>query len=242
MRVAPAVLSPIAVGLAFAISITACRQAQGPPVIAPNALADSADQVMFGTVANLTDRGVLKGQIRADTGYFFDDNTRLEGRVVQVTFFTETGAKNGVLTSREGTYNERTGNMQARGNVVVVSEDHRRLTTSVLNYDQARNEISSDSAFTLTDSAQRRLDGIGFISDPNMNDMRCLRACSGTAGSLNLIEMPPSPAPAARPPAAAHTPAAAARAPAPAARTPSDSTRSSRFPADSTRPKTIQLP
>jgi LPS export ABC transporter protein LptC len=235
MRVAPDVVSPIAVGLALAITVTACRQAQGPPVVAPDALADSADQVMFGTVANLTDRGVLKGQIRADTGYFFDDNTRLEGRVVQVTFFTEIGAKSGVLTSREGTYNERTGNMQARGNVVVVSEDQRRLTTSVLNFDQARNEISSDSAFTLTDSAQRRLDGIGFVSDPNMNNMRCLRACSGTAGSVNLIQTQPSPAPAAHPPAAARPPAATGRVPA-------DSTRSSRFPADTPRRKTIQLP
>jgi LPS export ABC transporter protein LptC len=190
MRVAPKIASAVAVGFVFAISLTACRQAQGPPVISPYALADSADQVMFGTVANLTDRGVLKGQIRADTGYFFDDNTRLEGRVVQVTFFTETGARSGVLTSREGTYSERTGNMEARGNVIVVSEDHRRLTTARLNFDQARNEISSDSAFTLTDSLGRRLDGIGFVSDPNMNNMRCLRACSGTAGSVNLIAAP----------------------------------------------------
>src|SRR5579863_6211959 len=118
---------------ALAVGGGGCKAAgKTPPVAARNALADSADQVMFKSVANLTDRGVLKGQMRSDTAYFFDDNTRLIGRGVQVTFFTETGARNGVLTSRDSTYNEQTGNMDARGNVVVVSEDGRHLKTPYL--------------------------------------------------------------------------------------------------------------
>ncbi len=223
MRGRPAVAW--AVALAVAGVLSACKETPAPPVAARNVLADSADQIMFGTVANITDQGVLKGQIRADTGYFFDDNTRLEGRTVQVTFFTETGVKNAVLTAREGTYNERTGNMEARGNVVVVSTDGRRLTTPLLEYSQTRNQISSDSTFTLTDST-RVLTGIGFTSDPNMNNVHCLHACNGTIGQVELSG-------SVRPDST--------RAPRPAALPPGrDSTH--RPKADSARPATFKLP
>jgi LPS export ABC transporter protein LptC len=69
--------------------------------------------------------------------------------------------------------------MEARGNVVVVSEDGRRLETQQLRYDPARNEISSDSAFVLTEPTQR-VSGIGFRADPNLNNVNILRAASGS--------------------------------------------------------------
>lgn len=164
----------------------ACGNGKTPPLAARNALADSADQVMYHAKSILTDRGVMKAELHADTGYFFDDNTRIEMRAVETTFFTATGAKNAVLTSREGTYNTRTGNMEARGSVVVITQDGRRLTTPELRYIQGKNAITSDSAFVLTDSTHRQMTGIGFDSDPNMNDVRCLRACAGTAGVVSL--------------------------------------------------------
>ena len=62
-------------------------------------LADSADQVMYGARFNLTDKGLQRAQLDADTAYFFDDNTRIELEPVHTTFFTATGAKDAVLTS-----------------------------------------------------------------------------------------------------------------------------------------------
>ena len=164
----------------------ACTRGKTPPMAARNALADSADQVMYHAKSVLTDRGVMKAELYADTGYFFDDNTRIEMRVLTTYFFTATGARSAVLTSHEGTYNSRTGNMEARDSVVVVTEDKRRLTTPVLRYAQAKDEITSDSPFVLVDSAHRRMTGVGFVSDPNMNRMRCLRACAATAGVVDL--------------------------------------------------------
>lgn len=150
----------------------------------------------------MTDGGVSKSDLYSDTAYFFDDNTRIEMRGhVQVTFFTDVGAKNAVLTSKEGTYNNRTGNMEARGNVIVNTVDGRHLTTPVLRFNQTRNEISSDSSFVTTDSS-RRLTGIGFTSDPNMNNIHCLKACSGLGGQVVL----PSNQPASSQPATQPTP------------------------------------
>jgi LPS export ABC transporter protein LptC len=156
---------------------------------------------MFGIETLLTDRGVLNARLKADTAFFFDENTRIELRGVHLTFYTRTGERNSVLTSREGTYNMRQSRMEARGNVVVVSEDGRRLTSEQLRYDQVRNEISSDSAFVLTEP-ERRIQGIGFTSDPNMNNVRVHRLIEGT-GAVSTGDLGQSPAATPRGPTGA---------------------------------------
>ena len=170
--------------VALAILVVACSSKKQPPVATHSPLADSADQVMYGARFNLTDKGLERAQLEADTAYFFEDNTRIELDRVHTTFFTATGAKDAVLTSQHGTYNSRTSNMIARRDVLVVSEDGRRLTTPELIYNQQRNEIASDSAFVLTEP-NRRLEGIGFRSDPNMQNIKILKGASGFARGVS---------------------------------------------------------
>src|SRR4029077_12518751 len=154
------------------------------PVATHSPLADSADQIMYGARFKLTDQGLARAQLEADTAYFFDDNTRQELENVHTTFYTITGAKDAVLTSRPGTINNRTNNMIARKDVVVVSEDGRRLTTPELIYNQQKNEISSDSAFVMTEP-NRRLEGVGFRSDPNMKNIQILSGAKGIARGVS---------------------------------------------------------
>jgi LPS export ABC transporter protein LptC len=167
----------------------ACSSKKQPPVVIHSPLADSADQVMYGVTFILTDKGVEHGQLQSDTAYFFDENTRIELEKVHTTFFTTTGQKNAVLTSQRGTYNSRTSNMIARKNVVVDSEDGRHLTTQELTYNQQRNEISSDSAFVMTEP-NRRLEGIGFRSDPDMKNIKILKQVSGVARAITTQPTP----------------------------------------------------
>jgi LPS export ABC transporter protein LptC len=222
--------------LLLMLGLIGCGRGQKSPSAPHNPLADSADQVVFGARSKMTDGGVSKSDLYSDTAYFFDDNTRIEMRGhVLVTFFTDVGAKNAVLTSKEGTYNNRTGNMEARGTVVVNTVDGRHLTTSVLRFNQTRNEISSDSAFVTTDST-RRLTGIGFTSDPNMNNIHCLRACSGLGGQVVLPSNQPAPAGAqvATPAQGQALPTAPPPPPPPPA-PPADTTRRDSTRRDSTR-------
>jgi LPS export ABC transporter protein LptC len=180
----------------FAIAgVAACSSKKQPPVATHSPLADSADQVMYGARFNLTDKGLQRAQLEADTAYFFEDNTRIELEPVHTTFYTATGAKDAVLTAQRGTYNSRTTSMLARKNVVVVSEDGRRLTTPELRYNQQMNEISSDSAFVMTEP-NRRLEGIGFRSDPNMKNIQILKGASGVARGVST-EPAPTAAPSA---------------------------------------------
>jgi LPS export ABC transporter protein LptC len=200
----------LSVGVISILLASACTTKKQPPVAGHSALADSADQVMYNARMNLTDQGLQRAHLDSDTAYFFDDNTRIELEGVHTTFFTATGAKNAVLTSERGTFNSRTNNMIARKNVVVVTEDGRRLSTPELLYNQQRNEISSDSAFVETEP-NRRLEGVGFRSDPDMKNIRILKGATGVARGITT-----QPTPAGTQPTPSGTiPAASSTSPAP---------------------------
>ncbi len=154
-------------------------RAKASPVTArakKSALPDSADQVIFGGSTILTNQGVANGRLLSDTMFVYDDGARLELRRVNMTFFTKQGIKDGVLTSRAGAYNSRLSRLEATGDVVVVRDDGKRLTTPQLVFDQARNQIFSDSSFILIEPS-RQLSGIAFESDPQFKNFKCIRAC-----------------------------------------------------------------
>ena len=196
--------SGVVVAFLAAVS-AACSPKKEPPVAAHSSLADSADQIMFNARFELTNGGVSRALMHADTLYFFDDNTRIESENPRITFYTVTGQKDAVLTAQHGTSNTRTSNMIARKNVVVVSEDGRRLTTQELLYNQQRNEISSDSAFVMTEP-NRRLEGIGFRSDPNMKNIQILKGASGFIKGVTTQPAGTSAQPAGTPAQPAPTP------------------------------------
>lgn len=143
-------------------------------------MPDSSDQVIHGGRVVLTDKGVMGGLLLADTVMSYEQGNRLEMKQVHVTFFTKQGKKDGVLTSREGTYNARLSRLEARGNVIVLAEDGRRLDTEQLVFDQMRNQIFSDSAFVLNRPPQQ-ISGIGFESDPKLSVFKVLRGFKGIA-------------------------------------------------------------
>jgi LPS export ABC transporter protein LptC len=168
-------------GIALAVGTltsVACQDTGATPPVAAAATADTADQTLFGVRHVLANNGIQRALMQADTAFTYEDNSRFELRNVRSTFYTETGVKNGTLTSREGSYNVRSGNMEARGNVIVISDDGRRLETPQLRFDPGRNEISGDSAFVMT-RPEDVVTGIGFIADPALTHIRILRAFRG---------------------------------------------------------------
>lgn len=171
----------IGVAAAFASVALACGDSQGPPVTSQALLPDSAEQMLHGASLTLTDNGVRRVAVNADTLFIYDDATREELRKVTARFYTTSGEQEAVLTADQGSHSNRLGTMEARGNVLVVSSEGKRLESPHLKYDPNRNEISSDSAFTLTEG-ERITKGVGFVSNPDMTNMRILAGAqmSGT--------------------------------------------------------------
>jgi LPS export ABC transporter protein LptC len=170
------------VALAAAV-IAACGDGTRPT--ATQSPLDSADQVLLGMTHHVTEAGVQRARVRADTAYFFSPTQRAELRIVHVTFYDAQGAATSTLTAREGTHFWRTGNMEARGDVVVVrNRDGGTMRTEAMSYDQRRNEVSSDRPFVF-DAPDRHIEGRGFTSDPEFKNIRATGP-RGTGGQFIL--------------------------------------------------------
>lgn len=162
---------------------TACRDGTRPT--ATQSGLDSADQVLLGMTHYVTEAGVQRARVRADTAYFFSPTQRAELRNVHVTFYDAQGVATSTLTAREGTHYWRTGNMEARGDVVVVrNRDGGTMRTEVMSYDQRRNEVSSDYPFVF-DAPDRHIKGRGFTSDPEFRNITATGP-RGTGGQFIL--------------------------------------------------------
>jgi len=146
--------------------------------------ADTADQVLDSMSHYVTTAGIMRAHLRADTAYFYSPMQTAELRVVHITFYDPHGAETSTLTAREGTYHWRPGDMEARGNVIVVRTDGATLRTEVLRYSQAKNQVSSDKPFVF-DEPTRHIEGEGFTSDPDFKVVTATRI-KGTGGQFTL--------------------------------------------------------
>lgn len=154
----------------------ACGGVDNPPTMA--GVSDSADQVLYGLRHNLTLEGVLRAHLEADTAYFYQSAQRADLAGVTVLFYSPEGRPTSRLTSETGTYEWRTGNMEARGNVVATTPDNRRLTTSVLRYDRRTDQISGPNDFVF-DAPDRHLEGESFTADPEFKNVVTTRPRRG---------------------------------------------------------------
>ncbi len=166
-------------GAAIVAITGACAKDEAPIPKTQSPLADSADQVLSGVGFLLTNGGVQQGKLEADSGFMFENSTRIELRHVKTDFFSKTGEQTGTLTSREGTYLKSQGMLEARDSVVVVSADgRRRLTTQQLRYDERTDLITTDSAYVLTQDGDVSR-GAGFVTNPQFSTFTCKEPCSG---------------------------------------------------------------
>ena len=157
----------------------------GTQPTATQAVLDSADQVLLGMTHYVTETGLQRARVKADTAYFFSNTQSAELRQVHITFYDAHGAETSTLTSREGTYHWRTQDMEGRGNVVAIrNSDGGTLRTESMRFSQARNEVTSDVAFTF-DSPNQHLKGVGFTADPDFKNVTA-KNVTGTGGQVVL--------------------------------------------------------
>ena len=171
-------------GVLLLALFTACGN-EGTRPTATQTVLDSADQVLIGMTHYVTETGLQRARVRADTAYFFSATQSAEMRTVYITFYDVTGRETSTLTAHEGTYHWRTGDMEGRGNVVVVTKDGRTLKSEVMRYRQAGNEVSSDKAFVFEAPGGQHIEGEGFTSDPEFKNL-VAKHPRGTGGQLRL--------------------------------------------------------
>ncbi|HEX6051092.1 MAG TPA: LPS export ABC transporter periplasmic protein LptC [Gemmatimonadaceae bacterium] len=170
-----AILSIVAGGVALGCNDPAKTVAAGNGTV-----RDSADQLMYGVRASLTNAGVLRGLLTADSMLSLDAATRFELRGVRIEFTSTLGRPLGTLTAGEATYWLARSTVETRGKVTVVSDTSgRRIEGAWVRYNTIENQLASDSPF-VAEGRGGRLTGVGFTSDPGLFTVKCVGQCTGS--------------------------------------------------------------
>ena len=150
-------------------AISACEETGARPTTTVQA-PDSADQVLEGFSHYVTRDGIRRSRVEADTAFFYEPTQVTDLKKIRVVFFDVKGEEGSTLTAKTGTYRWQDGSMEAKGSVVVVSPDGRRLQTETLKYDNPSNTISTNVHFTF-DKGTEHLEGNSFRSDPDFKNV-----------------------------------------------------------------------
>jgi LPS export ABC transporter protein LptC len=173
-------------GLALACvlggALPACSSLDQPPVTAT--AADSADQIGYGVFHYMTSDGVRRLKLEADSAYMYERTQRHRLFGIRVTFYAPDGRETSTLTAIAGHYDWRTGNMEAQGDVVVVSPDSRRLETTLLQYERSADRIVGPQPFVWI-TPEQRVEGDAFTSDPELRNVQTTRA-RGDIGRVRI--------------------------------------------------------
>jgi LPS export ABC transporter protein LptC len=157
-----------------------CAEKIKPSVLGGVSSAALPTQESWNSKVTFTDSGVVKAILKAGhiSQYEGSKQTLLD-KGVHVDFFDEHGVHSSVLTSETGKVDENTNNLEAIGNVVVVSDSGVVVETEKLFWDNQRQLIHSDEFVKIT-SPKENLQGHGFESDQNLKNYKVFRV-TGTA-------------------------------------------------------------
>lgn len=128
------------------------------------------DQVVENGEHVITAQGVKKAVLVAEQLYFYNDQGKVYGDTIQVSFFDAGGEFQSMLTAEEGEMSQHSDDMIARGNVVVRGSSSR-ITTEELHYDPQRNLVTSDKPTEIF-QAGNVIRGSGVESDPALTNIR----------------------------------------------------------------------
>ena len=154
----------------FAISLGGCTR-EGVRPTASTEAADSADQVQFKMSTKITNDGVLRSYVEADTAYVYQRTQTVEMHRFTARFLDENGNLKSTMTGDLGIYQTFSNKLDATGHVMVITTDGRKLQTAHLVYDKTANQVESDTAFVY-DSKTEHITGSGFTSDIDFKNLK----------------------------------------------------------------------
>ena len=110
---------------------------------------------------------------------FFEDG-------ITIDFFNEEGQHTSKLTSQKGKLDEKTNNVEAYENVVLVSDSGYTLQTEKLWWDNTIEKVISDQFVTITTIENDTLHGVGFESDRTLVNWTINEVRGKTAKNFDL--------------------------------------------------------
>jgi LPS export ABC transporter protein LptC len=134
-----------------------------------------AQQESWNSTVVISDSGRVQARIQA--GYIRkNDSPQLTfmSQGVIVHFYNENGEQTSVMTARQGNVNEQTYDIEADGDVLVVSDDSTHLRSERLFWDNRRQLIHT-SDYVYVTSPREKVQGQGFESDQRLRSYRIFK-------------------------------------------------------------------
>lgn len=153
----------------IAALVTACGSSPQEPTATGDFVPLSSD-VMVGVVFKPSTDGVQTALLYSDTVYMRRDSSRYDLVGVDLKTYDVTGRLSATLTSETGEYSTVGQKMVARGNVVLITTDGRRIETEELHYDPNTRRIWSDVPTTVYEEGYV-MRGTSFTADDGFRNV-----------------------------------------------------------------------
>lgn len=174
--------------LAFAVAaliVGACQSERPRPESASE--ATEPVQIVENLALRESRAGVTRWSLLADSAMSYTGSRRTFLHGVHVDFYSPSGdSVQSTLTAREGEVDEKSGDLLARGSVVVKTSRGQTLETEELRWDNQRGKVISDQFVRLT-KGESIVSGIGIESDAELKSYVIRSAVQGTVREEDRI-------------------------------------------------------
>ena len=152
----------------------ACGEKIKPSIAATGVGGNVATQESWKAKITITDSGKVSGILRAGHISVFEDKkvTFLDSGII-VDFFDENEQHTSVLTAKAGKINDLTHDLEAHGNVIVVSDSGTTLKTEDLFWNNTTQKVYTQDYVEVT-SPREQINGHGFESDRGLKQYKIL--------------------------------------------------------------------
>lgn len=171
----------ILAGSAF-VTMQGCGEKIKPSVLPGLDSKTIPQQESWNSTIVISDSGRVQARIRSGYLEKYDgpQDTKLS-QGITVYFYNDAGKQTSVMTAREGTVNEQTNNIEADGDVVVVSDDSTKLRSERLFWDNKRQLIYTTD-YVYVNSPREKVQGRGFESDQRLRNYKIFKVTAQVQG------------------------------------------------------------
>lgn len=177
--------SPLILALFLLWNVFGCQKEE-PPRVAEDDFQDAPEQIIENMEVTFTDQGRRTGVLKADSVAIYQQGRVKRGKKIQVDFYDQEGQHVSTLTAEEGTYDSKAEEIEAQGDVVVVSDAGVRLETEVLRWRKQINRIFTD-AFVKIIRGKNVVSGYGLDTDPQLEDLHIQKNLQGRIEDVQEI-------------------------------------------------------
>jgi LPS export ABC transporter protein LptC len=166
----PLVLSIVLVAIVSCLS--GCRSRTAPAPGTAN--LQMPDQEARDFTLTETSEGTKNWTLWASYAAMYNAKNLVDAKTVRIEFFDSKGKKYSTLVADQGLVDQRSNNLEAVGNVRVVTETGVHMETDSLHWINNTQKIISE-AFVKVTRKEDVVTGYGFESDPNLDHFHLKR-------------------------------------------------------------------